>query len=373
MAMNTWAVSLMRYGAGIIKWNVAELDEMDRKTRKIMTMNKEFHPKSDVDRLYVTRSKGGRGLIGCKSCVVTEENSLGWYVRNHDEPLLIAVKDSNTIPLCQESMKPNEFKKLKQKERINTWKDKAMHGQYLREMEGKDKANTWRWLQKSDLKGPTEALIFSAQEQALRTNYTKFNIDKTIDSPFCRMCGNKNETVSHIISECSMLAQREYKRRHDNVAKYVHWRICEKYELDRANKWYEHKPDGAIENANYKILWDVMIQCDKEIEARRPDIVVVDKQRREVKIIDVAIPGDVRACEKELEKIDKYKPLKDEIARLWEMFKLTIIPIVVGALGAITNRFGKFMQEIGIDIRIEHVQKTALLGTARLLRLVLGS
>ena len=59
-----------------------------------------------------------------------------------------------------------------------------------------------------------------------------------------------------------------------------------------------------------------MIQCDKEIEARRPDIVVVDKQKREVKIIDVAIPGDVRVCEKELEKIDKYKPLKDEIARL---------------------------------------------------------
>ena len=51
MPMNTWAVSLMRYGG--IKWNVAELDEMDRKTRKIMTMNKEFHPKSDVDRLYV--------------------------------------------------------------------------------------------------------------------------------------------------------------------------------------------------------------------------------------------------------------------------------------------------------------------------------
>ena len=159
----------------------------------------------------------------------------------------------------------------------------------------------------------------------------------------------------------------------DNVARYVHWRLCEKYELDRANKWYEHKPDGVIENGNYKILWDVMIQCDKEIEARRPDIVVVDKQNREAKIIDVAIPGDVRVCEKELEKIDKYKPLKDEIARLWEMQKVTIIPVVVGALGAITNRLGKFMQEIGIEIRTEHVQKTALLGTARVLRLVLGS
>ena len=54
----------------------------------------------------------------------------------------------------------------------------------------------------------------------------------------------------------------------------------------------------------------------KKIEARKPDIVLVDKKKKEIKIIDVAIPGDVRVCEKELEKIDKYKPLKDEIAGL---------------------------------------------------------
>ena len=77
-ALNTWAVSLLRYGSGIIKWTVGEFDAMDRKTQKIMTINKEFHPKSDVDRLYISRSKGGRGLICCKNCVTTEENSLGW-------------------------------------------------------------------------------------------------------------------------------------------------------------------------------------------------------------------------------------------------------------------------------------------------------
>ena len=283
IAINTWAVSLMRYGAGIIKWNVAELDEIDRKTRKILTMNKEFHPKSDIDRLYVPRSKGGRGLIDCKNCVATEENNLGWYVKNHVEPLLVALKESNTISGCEESMKPEEFKSLKQNERINAWKNKAMHGQYLREMDGKDIVNTYGWLQKSDLKGCTEALICSAQEQALRTNYIKFRIDKTIDSPLCRMCGNKNETVSHIVSECSMLAQREYKRRHDNVARYVHWRLCEKYKLDRTNKWYDHKPEGVVENVDYKILWDAMIQCDKKIEARKQNIVLVDKKKKRLK------------------------------------------------------------------------------------------
>ena len=57
-----------------------------------------------------------------------------------------------------------------------------------------------------------------------------------------------------------------------------------------------------------------MIQCDKEIQARRSDTVVVDKCRREVRIVDIAIPGDSGVCEKEVEKIDKYKPLKDEAA-----------------------------------------------------------
>ena len=61
-ALKTWAISLLRYGAGILNWCKNVLDEMDRKTRKIMTINEEFHPKSDIDRLYVPRSKGGRGL-----------------------------------------------------------------------------------------------------------------------------------------------------------------------------------------------------------------------------------------------------------------------------------------------------------------------
>ena len=94
-------------------------------------------------------------------------------------------------------------------------------------------------------------------------------------------------------------------------------------------------------------------------------------EKKEVKIIDVAIPGDVRVCEKELEKIDKYKPLKDEIARLRKMRRVTVIPTVVGALGAITTQFEKCVKEVGIETLVEHVQKIALLGTAKVLRLVL--
>ena len=80
MALNTWAVSILRYSAGIRKWNKNELQEMDRKTRKFMAMNKESCPRSDVAWFYLSRKNGGRGLIGCGKSVNSEENELWWYV-----------------------------------------------------------------------------------------------------------------------------------------------------------------------------------------------------------------------------------------------------------------------------------------------------
>ena len=72
-----------------------------------------------------------------------------------------------------------------------------MHGQYVRDKVGVDWKRRWQWVTNGDLKGCTESLIFSAQEQALRTNYIKFHIDKTKDSPLCRMCGERGESVHH--------------------------------------------------------------------------------------------------------------------------------------------------------------------------------
>ena len=95
-----------------------------------------------------------------------------------------------------------------------------MYGQFVCEMpEEISKDLSWKWLVQSDLKVQTEATICAAQEQALRRNFTKNKIDKTSENPLCRMCGERGETVQHIICECKKLTQREYKRRHDTVEK----------------------------------------------------------------------------------------------------------------------------------------------------------
>ena len=246
-----------------------------------------------------------------------------------------------------------------------------MYGQYVREGEGIDWDRTWQWIEKGDLKGCTEALICSAQEKALRTNYTRFHIDHTAESPFCRMCGSKGETVADVLSECGKLAQTEYKVRYDNVARYIHWQLCGNCGLERANSWYEQKPEGVVESENFNILWDVTVPCDGNIEARRRDISFIDKER-EVVIIDVAIPGDDRVKDKELERLEKYQLLKDEIAKVWRMRKVIVVPVVIGALGAVSVNFKEYMKRIGVNVRLEVIQKTALLGTAKILRKVLS-
>ena len=148
-----------------------------------------------------------------------------------------------------------------------------MHGQFVREMPRKvDRIKSWEWLSRSDSKVGTEALLCAAQEQAIRINYVKHYIDKISDSPLCRMCGKRGESIQHIFAECEKLAQRDYKRRHDNVAKKVHWDLCRKHGLQHSDKWYEHTPEGVVENEAVKILWDINVQCDNVIQARKPDV-----------------------------------------------------------------------------------------------------
>ena len=88
-----------------------------------------------------------------------------------------------------------------------------MHGQFLREMpETVDKVKTWEWTRKGDLKFETEALIFAAQEQALRTNYVtgKFNINKSVAGmSLSTGCRQKSLLEKGIIELCPSIEVTE--------------------------------------------------------------------------------------------------------------------------------------------------------------------
>ena len=99
-------------------------------------------------------------------------------------------------------------------------------------------------------------------------------------------------------------------------------------------------------------------------------MVVVDKKDRICEIIDFAVSGDSRIEEKEKHKTEKCQDLGRELQKIWNG-KVKIIPLVIGSLGAIPKQFGNRLKQIGITVGTAQVQKTVLLGTARILRKVL--
>ena len=99
-------------------------------------------------------------------------------------------------------------------------------------------------------------------------------------------------------------------------------------------------------------------------------MVAVDKKERSCKIIDFTVPGDSRMEEKEKNRIEKYQDLGRELQKIYHV-KVKIILLVVGSLGAIPKQFGNRLKQIGITAGTAQVQKTVLLGMARILRKVL--
>ena len=86
-----------------------------------------------VITIYLSRKMGGRGLISCEGCIRMEENNLGWYVRNSVEPLIESVKAAEKIE-CNDTVNKKEFTQRWLSENKELWKNKRMHGQFVREM-----------------------------------------------------------------------------------------------------------------------------------------------------------------------------------------------------------------------------------------------
>jgi hypothetical protein len=87
-------------------------------------------------------------------------------------------------------------------------------------------------------------------------------------------------------------------------------------------------------------------------------------------LVDVANSGDRNVIKKEVEKILKYKDLTIEIQRMWNA-KTKVIPVIIGATGTISKSFRKYVSNVPGNHEVKELQKTAILGTAHILRKVL--
>ena len=86
------------------------------------------------------------------------------------------------------------------------------------------------------MKRETVSLIVAAQNQSVRTNLVKAKIDKSQKDMLYRLCKKADESIDQVVSGCSKLAQKEYKRKHDNLSKIIHWNRARKYNFEAGDK-----------------------------------------------------------------------------------------------------------------------------------------
>jgi hypothetical protein len=178
------------------------------------------------------------------------------------------------------------------------WENKAMHGQYIRNIlvdrQFVSEEYTFLWPTKGDLKAETESEIVAAHDQALQTKYCAIKILNTETDSKCRLCHQFDETMDHIISACQILAKEQYIKRHDRVGAQLHLNICKETgaQLDTKH-WYEHVPKSETSRGGkLTILWNQQIQTDRTIPNNKPDIVIRDYEKGTCMLIDVEILGN---------------------------------------------------------------------------------
>ena len=274
----------------------------------------------------------------------------------------------------ENALKLKRIAKEKRKKAIDTaWKSKPLHGQYLfrSQKADVDLHDTHQWLRSAGLKAETEEFIVAAQDQSLFTRNFQVNILHNGADPRCRFYNTNTETINHLISGCTILAPNEYTNSHDRVGQYIHWKMCNHYNIDTPNKWNEHKTLPVVDTPKVTILWDFPIRTDRTIPANRPDIIIKHKQNKTCQLIDMSVSSGSNISAKEFEKLSKYKDLEIEITKMWKM-KTKAIPVIVGALGMIKKRTQKYVNEIPGNLPLAEIQKIGLNSTAHILRRTLS-
>ena len=143
-----------------------------------MTMCAALHQKSDVDRISLLRKGGAWGLISKKEYVKGKVNSLGWHFKCFIGSVMEGVTMAGTV----ETENAVEQRALKSARKRGS-EEKVVWNEHIWLLcEGNawdyDMAKSWRWIGQGDLKVSKEPLLCVVQEQAIRTKYVKFHIDK---------------------------------------------------------------------------------------------------------------------------------------------------------------------------------------------------
>lgn len=432
-AYNTLAIAVLRYafmhtGGGTKKLDSAlhYAGTLDTAVRDLLRTNKCRFKNSCVDRLYIPRELGGCGLPSIEDlmqdsiiatwCYLALQADLkGQYwmfdklaKRGKRTPVADATKvlknfevgmevdiEGRTVTVdgnvYRDPTKLNRYlhaklSQLRAEVRVQSWKAMSMAGRFINS-KYIDHHLSSLWLVKGMLSARNLRDTLAVQEGALLTRCcpaTRGN-----GNHLCRCCHKAPETSEHITSGCSKWLPNLYVARHNSVARNIYYTLCSRYGLTPVH--YSNQVSPVSENDRCKVLWDTEIQTRAPLKHRKPDIVVFDKEKNAIIVLEVSVAHAAGLQNQRNIKINRYtvnsteltnetqvpySPGANLLADMQDVYRQQVefVPVVVGTCGEHLPVLKDDLQRVlklkvpEVEDLLERLSRSAAIGTARIVR-----
>lgn len=207
-ATNTLAVPIVTYSFGVINWTVNEILELDRTTRKVMNMNRSLHPNCSIQRIYLPRTQGGRGLQSLEFQHYQQTLKMTIRILRSEDPLLKMVADHEMrnqgaflfragqraldklnitnitidhelartpITLVEQKRIGRQIRQTQLKKLHDDHMSKHMHSIYYKSLNNQDLSEklSFAFFKSAGLKSETEGFVMACQDGVINTRWYK--------------------------------------------------------------------------------------------------------------------------------------------------------------------------------------------------------
>ena len=375
-----------------------------------MNINRSLHPRSSVQRIYLPRQHGGRGLLnleclhdrlvlGTADNVLRSQDLLMKFVTEHEfsgkgaflfqaaERAALRLGLNDFIPdrmnagvVLSSAERSRISKSVKQAELdmlLREHMSKSLHSVYFKHIQDLHLSRefTFSFLKSAGLKSETEGFVFACQDGVINTLAYRNRVLHIQGPALCRLCHRQPETLMHVLSACPSLAASSYVYRHNSALRVIYFHLRHAYGIDITPVIPYVPPDieEVVENSKCRIYWNYSFHTSKLLSATKPDITLLDFDTKEMYVIEFSSPSEKNISIKEEEKRSKYLDLLSELRKLYPGFKVKLVVLIVGVLGGLKASFKRELEIIpacrssAISL-ICRIQKAVLLGSLRIVR-----
>ena len=421
-----YIVSCMIKGSGKYQSVQKRGKQLDQLFRNILTKQQSRYKASCVDRIYLSTELGGYGMKSVLDSIeqatiyswaylctkVELKSSLNLFVNMANRGKRCVVSDAASV-LKEYNIKADinvdrsevtlngaQFvdaralarhvvelmRTANNTRRYQGWQQLPLAGRVLRPDHNVDVKSSFAWLREGKLSSTAVRNAIAAQEGCLLTRahptWAGTNINRD-----CRACRKTTETIEHVVSNCSKWLPNLYIDRHDSVARNIHYKLCQKYDLPPPH--YSQKVNPVLESESIKLYWNQPVQTKTIIRHNKPDIIAFDKISKTATIIEVAVSWFTGIAKQIDIKRNRYcvngnwtnemstpYPRGDNLQRELQTsgWKVVFIPVVIGATGEVLSELKQQIMtflgqnEESADHLIERLQRSAVLGTSRIIK-----